>query len=95
MDITEQFKKGWKTSEFWVGLITTLAPLVAVLSGYEFDTEGAVTVIGSVFAAASYIGSRTWLKRKRIEAVVFAPPEGFPNVEPDALPVDPHARIEP
>ena len=73
MNIVDQFKKGYKTSEFWVGLITLLGPPIAVFSGYKFDVEGAVTVIGSVFAAITYIGSRTWLKRKRIDAVVNPP----------------------
>lgn len=70
MNIAEQFKKGWYTSEFWIGLVTMGAPIVAALTGYDFDTEGAVAVIGGVFSGATYIASRTWLKRARLQAVV-------------------------
>lgn len=67
MDITTEFKKGYKTSEFWVTIAAVLAPPIALFTGYELDIEGVTTLLGSVFGAITYAGSRTWLKRKRID----------------------------
>lgn len=69
MDITQEFKKGYKTSEFWVTVVAVLAPPIALFSGYDLDVEGVTTLIGSIFSAIAYAGSRTWLKRKRIDGV--------------------------
>ncbi|HKY60541.1 MAG TPA: hypothetical protein VJP59_05965 [Gemmatimonadota bacterium] len=96
MDIVSQFKKGWQTSEFWVMLVSLLTPIIALITGYDVDTEGAVYMIGLIFGGVGYATNRTWLKRARVNAVAGAgdvvtiPPDmgdGDANVGPDGAPL--------
>ena len=73
MSIVDQFKKGWKTSEFWVGILLVVAPLVTVLTGVEIDTEGLTAFITSAVTGVTYIAGRTWLKTRRVDAVALNP----------------------
>lgn len=82
MNIIDQFKKGWATSEFWVSLVAIATPIVALVSSYDLDAEGAATMIGLVFGAVGYATNRTWLKRKRIEAVIATPPPALKAGQP-------------
>lgn len=70
MDITTEFKKGYRTSEFWKSAIATLIPVFtfgAALFGYDVDTNLLLTSLGGLVPNVSYILGRTWLKRKRID----------------------------
>jgi hypothetical protein len=69
MDIVDEFKKGYRTSEFWIVAVTAVAPVVTLVLGVELDVEQVVMMIGSIFGAIGWATNRTFLKRKRIEAV--------------------------
>lgn len=68
MNITDQFKKGWRTSEFWLSVVMLAAPIVAAFSDYQIDTQQ----LGAAIPAVVYIAGRGWLKRKRLDAIVAA-----------------------
>lgn len=70
--IVDQFKKGYKTTEFWVSLISGAIPVgtyVAKLFGYEVSAEELATAMTGLVPGMFYIVGRSWLKRKRVEAV--------------------------
>jgi hypothetical protein len=66
--IADQFKKGYKTSEFWLSLLTKVAVIVGVL-GFDLDTAEIGTLIAVTLGSDTYGGVRTWLKRKRLDTV--------------------------
>jgi hypothetical protein len=71
-DIVSQFKKGYRTTEFWQSLIPTLLPVLtfgAALFGFDVDGELLVASLGGLVPNLAYIGGRTWLKRKRLDTV--------------------------
>lgn len=75
MDITTEFKKGYRTSEFWKSAIATLIPVFAfgaALFGYDVDTNVLLTSLGGLVPNVSYILGRTWLKRKRIDGATVS-----------------------
>lgn len=67
-NIADQFKKGYKTSEFWISLLSKAAVIVGVL-GFDLDTAEITTLVAVTLGSDTYGGWRTWLKRKRIDAV--------------------------
>lgn len=67
-NIADQFKKGYKTSEFWISLVTKVAVIVGVL-GFNLDTAEISTLIAVTLGSDTYGGFRTWLKRKRLDTV--------------------------
>ena len=70
----DQFKKGYKTTEFWITSVISSIPafaFVATLFGYELDTEQLVVAVGALAQPLSYLFNRTWLKRKRIEGMAL------------------------
>ena len=71
-DIISEFKKGYRTTEFWQAQIANLLPLgtfAAALFGFDVDTELLLASLGGLIPNLSYIFGRTWLKRKRLDAV--------------------------
>lgn len=72
MDIVDQFKKGYTTSEFWLSFIPSGVGVAAVLApffGYELNSEQLIASMSAFVPGVAYIFGRSWLKRKRIEAV--------------------------
>lgn len=65
MDITEHFKKGYATTEFWTTIATGALVLVNGTTSLDLNTDSIVALIGTV---AAYILSRGYLKGKRVEA---------------------------
>lgn len=65
-NIVDQFKKGYKTSEFWISMLSKAAVIVGVL-GFDLDTAEIATLVSVTLGSDAYGGWRTWLKRKRIE----------------------------
>ena len=92
--LEDQFKTGYKTTEFWVGLIGIVVPgigtLLANFFGVEIDVEGIIALGTSAVTAAAYILSRSYLKGKRNEAVatistaevIVIPDEDMPDFAP-------------
>jgi hypothetical protein len=71
-DIVSQFKKGYRTTEFWQSLIPTLIPVLtfgAALFGFDVDGDLLMASLGGLVPNLAYIGGRTWLKRKRLDTV--------------------------
>jgi hypothetical protein len=64
--ITEQFKKGYKTTEFWLTLLTGGLIVVEGTTGLDLDNEGIIAIVGTV---ASYVVGRGYLKGKRALAL--------------------------
>jgi len=73
-----QFKKGYRTSEFWVALITGLVVIANVFlpDDYQLDTESLVAAAG---AASAYILSRGYLKNGRAQALGMSAPINLPD----------------
>lgn len=72
-NIVDEFKKGWRTTEFWVATITGAIPVgawAAKAAGYDVDTEELTAAMVGIVPSFVYIFSRGWLKRQRIEGVV-------------------------
>lgn len=65
-NIVDQFKQGYKTSEFWISLLSKAAVVVGVL-GFDLDTAEIATLVSVTLGSDAYGGWRTWLKRKRID----------------------------
>jgi hypothetical protein len=95
MNLADQFKKGYKTTEFWVALISGLVPVVTWVGsafGYDIDAAKlAASMIG--FAPGfAYILGRSWLKKSRVEALGNQTPvidggDEAANVGPDGEPI--------
>lgn len=61
-------KPGFRTTEFWIGLLIALSPAMAIaceaLFGmFELSYPQAVMFLGAAVAAFKYIGARTALKK--------------------------------
>ena len=70
-NLTDQFKQGYKTSEFWVSMLAiVLAAVAAVLriAGVEVDDEELAAALTPVITAIFYVLGRSWLKTKRVTA---------------------------
>ncbi len=73
MDVVSEFKKGYRTTEFWKSFIGDVIPVFAfgaALFGFDVDTEVLLASLGGLVPNVSYILGRTWLKRKRLDSVV-------------------------
>lgn len=68
-NLVDQFKKGYKTSEFWISLLSKVAVVVGVL-GFDLETAEIATLVSVTLGSDAYGGWRTWLKRKRIDGAV-------------------------
>jgi hypothetical protein len=79
--IVGQFKKGWRTSEFYVALITPVGAIVLIIFDLEIDAEALAVGIASTIQSASYILGRSWLKSRRVTALAAA---GAAEVPPRA-----------
>jgi hypothetical protein len=64
--IVQQFKQGWKTTEFWVTLATGGILLVEATTGLDLDNEGLIALVGT---NASYVLSRGFVKGRRVAAL--------------------------
>jgi hypothetical protein len=67
-----QFKKGWKTTEFWQSAIGTLLPVAAfgaALFGYDVDTEVLALSLTGLIPNVAYIGGRSYLKKSRVQGM--------------------------
>jgi len=53
-------KAGWKTSEFWVTVVTANVPLLNAALGWNLPVEAMATMVGVV---ASYVLSRGLSKK--------------------------------
>lgn len=69
MDLTAQFKKGYKTSEFWLTIIGALVVLINATTGLDLDGESIIGIIGAIIA---YVASRSYLKGHRVEALAMS-----------------------
>jgi len=72
-ELPEQFKKGWRTSEFWQSAVMGLVPVAAfgaAIFGVDIDTEVLVGSMSAIVPSVVYVFSRGWVKRKRIEGMV-------------------------
>lgn len=65
-EIAAEFKKGHKTTEFWFTVGTWAFAVLNGIFDFGLDTESVVAAAG---ASVTYIGGRTFLKRKRLEAI--------------------------
>jgi hypothetical protein len=66
--ITDHFKKGYKTSEFWVTLATGVVLLINAATGLDLDTDSLVALVGT---NASYVIGRSWLKTNRVKVLPY------------------------
>lgn len=68
-DILSAFKEGIKTSEFWLAFL--VAAFTAAQQAWRPDLpwQAQVSTVGMAVVAAAYAFSRTWLKRKRLDAL--------------------------
>jgi len=79
-DLTSHFKKGYKTSEFWLTLGAALIVLLNSAFGWDLDPE---SIIGMAAAIIAYVTGRSYLKTKRVAAVAALPEEeGSPEEPP-------------
>jgi hypothetical protein len=69
MDITQHFKQGYKTTEFWFTIVGALIVLVNAGTGLDLDSESILALAGTV---AAYVASRSYLKGHRAEALAIA-----------------------
>lgn len=67
MNIIEQFKKGYKTSEFWTTIITLGVLVANEIFGIDLDGE---SIAGLVAINFSWVTGRSYLKVKRMNAAV-------------------------
>ena len=72
--ITEQFKRGYKTTEFWLTIVGGVVVLLNGALGWDLDAASITGMAGSI---AAYILGRSYLKGQRVNAVSYAAlPEG-------------------
>jgi hypothetical protein len=64
--LIEQFKKGYKTTEFWITAATVGVVVTEGLTGLDLDDTSLIGMVGTV---AAYVLSRGFLKAKRTTAV--------------------------
>ena len=77
-----QFKKGYKTTEFWLTIIGGAVVLLNGAFGWELDAASITGMVGSV---AAYVIGRSYLKGQRAQAVGYA----IPETEVSAIPAPP------
>jgi len=65
-ELIGQFKKGYRTSEFWLTLLGVGVIAGSSELGVDLSTEQVVGIIGAV---ATYAGQRGWLKVNRVKAL--------------------------
>ena len=61
-----QFKKGYKTTEFWLTLLSAALVLLDSTFGWGLDVQGITALVASNIA---YVLGRSYLKGKRASAV--------------------------
>ena len=66
--ITTHFKKGYKTTEFWLTLGAAVVAVVNATTGLDLDAESIIGLAGMV---AAYVASRSFLKAKRVESLAY------------------------
>lgn len=64
--LAAMFKKGYRTSEFWLALTTTTVIGADAAFDLGLDTESLTGMAGLVI---SYVFGRSWLKGKRVAAL--------------------------
>lgn len=64
------FKQGWKTTEFWVGLIPVVVMVLAVF-GVNINPADVSNVVyaAAALVSAAYVLGRSFLKAFRVHAV--------------------------
>lgn len=59
---TSDVKPGWKTTEFWLSVVTSLGVLLnqsGILGALQIPIDGVATIAGVI---ATYVASRAWTK---------------------------------
>jgi hypothetical protein len=64
-----QFKKGYKTTEFWLTIIGGAVVLLNGAFGWDLDAASITGMVGSV---AAYVIGRSYLKGQRVQAASYA-----------------------
>lgn len=67
-DVVSQFKKGYKTTEFWVAALSAAIPAgawLAHLFGYDVETEELLAASIGLAPGLGYILQRGWVKKQR------------------------------
>ncbi len=67
-----QFKKGWKTTEFWGAAVAASIPVVGFVAnafGVQVDTDTLMLATTGFIPYVAYILNRGFLKGKRAEAL--------------------------
>ncbi len=70
--LVNEFKTGYKTSEFWVSGISLAIPVIAYgaqLFGYHVNTAELSGSLAGLVPALGYVIGRSWLKKSRVAAV--------------------------
>lgn len=70
--LTAHFKKGYKTSEFWLTLAASVIVLLNSAFGWDLDPE---SIIGLAVTVIGYVTGRAYLKGHRVRAAAGALPE--------------------
>lgn len=73
--IVEQFKKGIQTSEFWLGLAAAVWVVLKTSIDPSKTWSENFAVVAPLAGAAVYAFCRSWLKRKRAEALTATAPK--------------------
>ena len=71
-ELPNQFKKGWKTTEFWQSAVTGVIPVgafAAAAFGVDIDVAGLLATVPLIAPSVAYIFGRTWLKIHRVKAM--------------------------
>lgn len=64
------FKEGYKTSEFWLSIVSLGVPIgasLAMMFGYTVDQEALITALSGTITSGFYVIGRSWLKKSRNE----------------------------
>lgn len=64
-------KPGWKTTEFWLGIIPQVLPVLALVLGNAHPAVLIVNVVGGI-VSKFYTADRTQLKAKALDMAVAA-----------------------
>lgn len=67
--LSSQFKKGWRTSEFWLAVGTVATVVGNGVFDLGIDSESLLAMVGT---GASYILGRSYLKRFRATTLGYA-----------------------
>lgn len=63
--LVKQFKTGYKTTEFWLTILSLVIVSLNGVFGWDLDVEGIVALVA---ANVSYVLGRSYLKAKRVPA---------------------------